>query len=191
MPKKVLLAGFGNISRGDDALGPLIAEALQDSGIEGLSVFSKRELQIEDAFALSNYPTTIFADAGINSEPPFEFSIIHPARSFSFSSHGLRPAALLHLSRSLFGRVPQAYLLTVRGYDFDSFTERVSPQAARNMQKAVRFLRHFIREATGEQLRIGAGLHPEIERVVNESNPSVDEIQTGEYARSTGYSMDD
>ena len=50
MPKPILIFGYGNLSRGDDALGPLLLEYIEDhcdlSTIELLVDF---QLQIEHA----------------------------------------------------------------------------------------------------------------------------------------------
>jgi hypothetical protein len=50
------------------------------------------------------------------------------------------PEAVLALSRDLFRAAPEAWLLAIRGYDFDRFCEELSPRAAANLSRAVAFI---------------------------------------------------
>ena len=55
--KPVLVFGYGNLSRGDDALGPLLLEAIERSPkavLESVEILSDFQLQIEHALDLEN-----------------------------------------------------------------------------------------------------------------------------------------
>ena len=51
---------------------------------------------------------------------------------------------MLALSRDLFHAEPEAWLLGIRGYEFDEFGERLSGRARANLAQAVTFVRSAI-----------------------------------------------
>ncbi len=120
----LLVLGWGNRSRGDDALGPLCVEALQDA----LPTHLKRQvefledyqLQIEFALDLVGRERILFIDASLDCRAPFEVRSALPRRDSSFSSHALSPEALLQVFVDLQGHAaPPATLLAIRGEAFE------------------------------------------------------------------------
>jgi hydrogenase maturation protease len=152
----VLLIGYGNPGRLDDGLGPAVAEAAARWGIEGLTVDSDYQLAVEDALALSNAGVVIFADADVRGPEPFHFTRIQPADEVSFTTHSIRPEALVGLARKLFGADTPAYVLGIRGYEFNEFGERLSRKAMKNLDAALAFLNTLISEGDFEE---AAGRH--------------------------------
>lgn len=139
-PRTLLLA-WGNQGRGDDGLGPALAELLAERAPSGLTVSSDYQLQVEDAHEAAGYPRVIFADADRAGPEPFSFRRLAPAASsLSFSSHSVTPGGLLALTAELFDRRPEAWLLGIRGYEFDRFEESLSPAARENLAAAADFL---------------------------------------------------
>ncbi len=138
----VLLLAWGNPGRGDDGLGPaLAARVLEDQRFEGLRVESDYQLCIEDAAEIARHDCVLFVDADRAGPGPFSWRRLEPTDSgLSFSSHSVTPGALLALSGQLFGREPTAWLLGIRGYEFDAFEEGLSPRAQENLAAAVAFL---------------------------------------------------
>ena len=59
----------------------------------------------------------------------------------SFSSHHVSPGSLLALARDLFDSEPEAWLVGIRGYEFDEFGERLSEGARANLEAAAGFMR--------------------------------------------------
>lgn len=143
---RVLLIGFGNPGRKDDGLGPMLAQRLEGAGMEGLDVDSDYQLTVEDAEAVARYDAVVFADASVNAEEPFEFKRIRPAGAPGFSSHSVEPEAVLMLAKTLFGREPEAYVLGIRGYEFNDFGEGLSEGAAANLEAAARFVRQQVQQ---------------------------------------------
>jgi len=140
--RPTLLLAWGNPGRRDDGLGPALAAAAERFGMTGLTIEVGYQLQIEDAETLARFPRVVFADADRGGAAPFRFERLAPARSgLGFSSHGLSPAALLALARDLFGARPEAWLLGIRGRDFDGFGEGLSAPARRHLAAAAAFLR--------------------------------------------------
>ncbi len=141
-----LLIGFGNPGRKDDGLGPMLARILERDGIAGLDVDSDYQLTVEDAEAVARYDEVVFADASVNGHEPFEFKPIVAGGSPGFSSHSVEPEAVLMLAKTLFGREPKAYVLGIRGYEFNEFGEGLSAGAEANLSEAVAFVRKWAGE---------------------------------------------
>ncbi len=91
----VLLLAVGNPSRGDDALGPRLAELAEAANLPGVEVIVDFQLQVEHALDLVGRERVIFVDAGAGTEPPFVFRRVQPAAEFLHTSHALSPEAVL------------------------------------------------------------------------------------------------
>ena len=145
----VLLIGYGNPGRQDDGLGPRLAELLEKEALPGLTLDADYQLTVEDSVAINDHDTVIFADASVDCGSPFEFDeLAQPGdtpRVPSFTSHHTDPEALLDLTNSIYGRAPRAFTLRIRGYQFDTFAEQLSPEAERNLAAAADFIRGFLR----------------------------------------------
>jgi len=156
---RFLLIGFGNPGRLDDGLGPALAEAVQQEHLPGVTVDSDYQLTVEDAAEVAQYDTVIFADADVGGPEPFWMKRIEGGteRTLSFSSHSVEPKAVLALARDLFGSEPEAYLLGIRGYAFNEFGERLSPQAKANLAEAVAHVVSCIRRGDFQEVRPEGG----------------------------------
>ncbi len=137
---KILLIGYGNPGRLDDGLGPALAAKIEAKAIEGLSVDSDYQLTVENAFDVSKYESVIFADASINGEEPFSFQTIQAQSPMSFSTHSVSPEAILFFAKTMFQAQTKAYLLGIRGYEFNEFEERLSEGAQRNLDLVFDFI---------------------------------------------------
>jgi hydrogenase maturation protease len=142
--KKILLIGFGNPARGDDGLGPAIAQELEELSIEGLTVDADYQLTVEDAASVAEHEAVIFVDASVNGDEPYTFARVKSVRQESFSSHSVSPEGVLGLAEELFHAKSEAYMLAVRGYSFDMFDEKMTAKALNNKNHAVRFLRSLL-----------------------------------------------
>ena len=155
MDRKTLVIGFGNPGRLDDGLGPALAEVVDKLKIEGVSVDSNYQLEIEDAAEIAQYDHVLLADASVNCAEPFEFYEVHPKREGpGFTSHSVKPEALLAMSEDLFGRRPETYILAIRGYEFNEFGERLSEQAQKNLEAAGTFVTGLLSDAGGDNFSL-------------------------------------
>ncbi|WP_367025599.1 hydrogenase maturation protease [Methylococcus sp. ANG] len=149
----LLIFGYGNPSRGDDALGPRFLEALQErligspgADIEFLQDF---QLQIEHALDLAGRDRVLFVDAHVGCPPPFRFERITPQRDDSYTTHAVSPQALLEVYRRLNSEEPPpAYLLSIRGERF-GLGESLSRAAESNLDSALRFAEALVGETPG------------------------------------------
>ena len=119
----LLVFGWGNPSRGDDALGPLLVEQLaglaqMSSGwLECLTDF---QLQVEHALDLRGRERVLFVDAAIGLQTPFAVSTVVPAPVAGFTTHALSPEALLQVYRDLErAEPPPCTLLAIRAQRFE------------------------------------------------------------------------
>ena len=153
----VLIIGYGNPGRLDDGLGPALAEIFERKQLEGVTTDADYQLTVEDAVQVANYDVVVFADAAVTGCGPFWVKRIYPAGEVGgFSTHGIDPHSVLALAKELFHAEPRAYLLGIRGYEFDEFGEGLSAAAAANLGEAARYL----------EQAIGQGEFPEVRRDV-------------------------
>jgi hydrogenase maturation protease len=119
----LLVFGWGNLSRGDDALGPLFVEEL--SAVVGAAAQSRvdllddYQLQIEHALDLVDRERVLFVDASLSCAAPFEVIVLRPAQGAMFTTHALSPAFVMQVYRNLYGvDPPPCTLLAIRGARF-------------------------------------------------------------------------
>ncbi len=148
---ETLMLGWGNDGRRDDGLGPALIRCFTEGPVPGLTVSSDYQLQVEDAVEVARFSQVIFVDADRSGPEPFSFRRVFPAASsLSFSSHSVTACGLLALTRELFGHQPEAWLLGIRGYDFDRFESSLSGPARDNLAAAADFVasalstQHFV-----------------------------------------------
>ncbi len=149
----VLILACGNPSRGDDALGPLLADRLQnwldEAGLaSGFEVLVDFQWQIEHALDLIGRHLVLFIDAGHDTPGPFIFRQAQAAGDVaSHSTHALSPEAVLAvLPRVVHEAAPPAFVLCVRGERF-ALGEGLSAAASGHAEPAFEFLQALCRAA--------------------------------------------
>jgi hydrogenase maturation protease len=129
-----LVIAIGNPSRGDDALGPLIAERLAALDLPGVEVLTDYQLQIEYALDLRGREEVLFVDATVSGDAPFSLEPLAALSDASVTTHALSPQALLAGYARLTGEAPpRATVLAVRGVAFE-LGEGLSAEAAANLE---------------------------------------------------------
>jgi hydrogenase maturation protease len=139
-----LIFGWGNPSRGDDALGPRFIEriaALQLTGVECLTDF---QLQVEHALDLENRSRILFVDASLDAAPPFTVKLLEAVRDASFTTHAMTPEAVMQVYVELHDEAPPpCTLLAIRGERFE-LGEEVSPVADSHLDAALAWARTWL-----------------------------------------------
>lgn len=138
---KVLVLGYGNPYRGDDGLGPLLAERVAQWLVslgEAAELWVGQQLLPELAEELVNHDVAIFCDA---SAVPLEDGFLLEELDISsdpegLTLHSVSPQWLLGLAQSLAGRMPKACLLSVEGESFD-FREGLTPRCEERAKAAL------------------------------------------------------
>ena len=156
MSSDTLILGWGNPGRGDDGLGPEFVRAMAGLEIPGVATDSDYQLQVEDAAEIAGYQRVLFVDADRGGAEPFWLDRQRPDGSLAFSTHSVTPGAILTLARDLFQAEPEAWILGIRGYEFDLFAERLSNQARSNLDQAVGYVKSALLADALEQVRPGS-----------------------------------
>jgi hydrogenase maturation protease len=140
MPKPVLLFGYGNLSRGDDALGPLLLEYVErHCGLDAIEILSDFQLQIEHALDLENRRLVLFVDASVASVDAFDFTLLEPSRDKSYTTHAMSPAAVLEVYQSIKKESPPpCFLLSIKAEKLE-LGEGLSADAENNLAEACGF----------------------------------------------------
>lgn len=137
---KILIIGYGSPIRGDDALGPLVADRLENTGVPaGVEVISRHILTAELAADLADKDRVIFLDAAVDAEPG-EVScrrLAPDANAISTMAHFLDPRELLAWCETLYGRVPESFLISAGGDSFDYANYDLTPIAEIAMEKMI------------------------------------------------------
>jgi hydrogenase maturation protease len=143
MTAPTLIFGWGNPSRGDDALGPALLDAIEArlpthpewGAVELLTDF---QLQVEHALDLDGRARVLFVDASASAlDAPFSAVAIAPARDSSFTSHALSPQGVMHVFAEMRGvDPPPCTLLAIAGEAFE-LGEPLSPAARDHLTAAL------------------------------------------------------
>ncbi len=139
MSEGVLVVGYGNALRSDDGLGWHAAEILADDPrLDGVTVLQRHQLTPELALDISRASLVVLVDASHGS-PPGTVAIerVEPAGTGGTTwSHHLSPPSVLALASELYGRAPDAYLVSA-GVESLAAGETLSPVVERAMPALV------------------------------------------------------
>lgn len=142
----LLVLGWGNRSRGDDALGPLLLERLAALPHDARQVefLEDQQLMVEHVLDLQGRERVLLVDASRQCAPPFEAAELGPGADASIGSHRLSPQALLHVYAGVLGGEPPACtLLAIRGEAFDLGADP-SRAALANLEAALRWAQAWL-----------------------------------------------
>ncbi|HNW97977.1 MAG TPA: hydrogenase maturation protease [Bacteroidales bacterium] len=145
---KILIYGYGNPGRQDDALGVLLSERIEkwiaSENIMDVETDSNYQLNIEDSAKIADFDTVIFCDASLEEIHDYVFTKVCPNDSqIEFTTHAASPAYILDLCEKVFSKSPDTYLLHIKGYEWE-FKEGLSENAQINLEKAESFLKEKI-----------------------------------------------
>lgn len=141
---RILVLGYGNPGRQDDGLGPAVAAGIDGLGWPNVTAYDNYQLNIEDALDVAEHDIVWFVDAAKAGPSPYDVRDLSAASSIEFTSHIVRPEAILAIARQYYGKSPQAFLLAIRGYQFE-FVEELTTGAVDNLRVALTMLTDKIR----------------------------------------------
>ncbi len=146
MTKPILLLGYGNPSRGDDALGVLLLEQLPEACLHSVELLTDFQLQIEHALDLKNRQLVLFADASVANTKPITFRQLQPVIDNSYTTHAMNPAAVMQVYQDIEKTAPPpCFLLTMRAVQFE-LGDGLSEIAAESLQQAVILVEKLLAE---------------------------------------------
>ncbi len=146
----LLVFGWGNASRGDDALGPACIDRLRAGHDPEVSVdfLDDYQLQIEHALDLVGRQHVLFVDASLSCRAPFEVTRLQAAPQAGITTHALSPQALMQVYGALHGEpAPPCTLLAIRGERFE-LGEPPSPRALAHLSAALQWAQDWLTEPT-------------------------------------------
>lgn len=147
--QKILIYGYGNPGRQDDGLGVLLAEEIErwsaEKGFVNIHTDSNYQLNLEDADALAKHDLVIFADASREDIGTFTMEPLEASEKSEFTMHSVSPAFVLHLSKQAFNREPEAFLIHIKGYQWE-FMSEMSEKARKNLNLATDYLKKYLIE---------------------------------------------
>lgn len=151
----LLVFGWGNLSRGDDALGPLCVERLRAAlgdDCAQVEFLEDYQLQVEHALDLVGRERILFIDASLNCPAPFEVTSLSAAQDASFTTHAMSPQALMHVYRELQGTAPPpCTLLAIRGERFE-LGEAPTKAALSHLDQALQWSIPWLEQAGARQV---------------------------------------
>jgi hydrogenase maturation protease len=145
-----LIIGYGSTLRGDDGVGPRVVEEIERQTWPGVTTLPCHQLTPELADPIASARMVVFVDAsldegldGVRLEP------VAPAPAHQVMVHTASPATLLHLARSVFGRCPGAWLVSIPVSEM-GIGEELSPRAQRGVEEAVRHIAALLQRECGQ-----------------------------------------
>lgn len=161
MNNKTLFLGYGNPDRGDDgAAWHILNQLFIDAGkpetdlftsdlvplTEKIDVWFNLQLLPEYTETISEYPKVVFIDAHTGEiKEDLSFQKLTPAYAISPFTHHMTPSSLLSITESIMGKCPEAWMLSVRGFEF-KFDCNLSTRTKDLCSQAIALLRdNFIK----------------------------------------------
>ena len=161
-PRRILVAGVGNIFLGDDGFGVEVVRRLAgrelpervevvDFGIRGMDL----------AYALQgDYEVVVFVDAAPRGKEPGTVYLIEPEieedGEVSLDTHGMDPVKVIKLARAL-GAKPTRTLVVgcepkvvVSGEDYDDMLMELSEPVRAAVEEAVKLVESLVEESNKE-----------------------------------------
>ena len=145
---RVLIIGYGNPLRCDDGLAWRAIETLSQSGLPSdVELLTRHQLTPELAFLASQAETVLFLDSGVSTqESGIRCEPVAPATQVTIFSHEFPPATILALAKELYGKAPQAFMVSLRGECFHH-GETLSPGVLEGLPEFVRIVAGLIGKA--------------------------------------------
>jgi hydrogenase maturation protease len=142
-----MVIGCGNPLRGDDRLGPAVAQIVETWRLPGVAAIAVHQLTPEIAATLAQYDRAIFVDAR-------HIATTDAAAGAAVRVETLRPALhpapehVLALAQTLYGHCPQTWLVSIPAQCFD-FGAPLSAAAQRGQTVALLAVRYLVRSQQG------------------------------------------
>jgi hydrogenase maturation protease len=142
---KVLVIGYGNTLRGDDAAGVKAAELIAQRHPEFEYIYL-HQLVPELAEKIGDFDIVFFIDAQKDITQPSARLIAPSLEADQPRTHIISPESLLALSQQLYQRMPsKSYVIGIPASEFE-FSEELSAQTAQGVTDCLAIVEQLIRE---------------------------------------------
>ena len=161
-PKRILIAGVGNIFLGDDGFGVEVVRQLAGRELpEGVEVVDFGIRGMDLAYALQgDYEVVIFVDATPRGEEPGTVYLLEPEieedGEVSLDTHGMDPVKVIKLARTLNARPKRTLVVgceprvVVGGEDYDDMLMELSEPVQAAVEEATRLVESLVEEINKE-----------------------------------------
>lgn len=149
----VLVIGYGNTLRSDDGVGQRAAQAVADWHVPNVRAITAHQLMPELVEDIAQARLVIFVDANSDLDAPdVDMSAVVPVATsvHAAMTHAANPGTLLALAQALYGRRPEATLVSIHVASFD-LGDSLSPTAQHNLAKALREIHSRLHEASASE----------------------------------------
>jgi hydrogenase maturation protease len=140
----LLVIGYGNTLRGDDGVGPRVAEAVAALHLPNVRTLACPMLTPELAEPIAQAGCVVFVDAAVDAPRAVQWRPLQPNESSQLMAHAADPRTMLALSRDVFGHTPRAWWLTIPAVMME-FSEDLTPEAQRGVEEAVKKIQELCR----------------------------------------------
>jgi hydrogenase maturation protease len=167
-PRRILVAGVGNIFLGDDGFGVEVVRRLAEREMpEGVEVVDFGIRGMDLAYALQDdYEAVVFVDAVSRGEEPGTVYLIEPEveedGEVALDTHGMDPVKVIKLSRVL-GAKPTRTLVVgcepqvvLSGEDYDDMLMELSEPVRVAVEEAAKLVESLVEEI-GEEDKVRSG----------------------------------
>jgi len=141
---ELLVIGYGNTLRGDDGVGPRVAEAVEAMKMPGVRTFVCHQLSPEDSEKISRAVRVVFVDAAVDGLAGVQFRKLVPSDTTQLMAHAADPRTMLALARDVFGHTPEAWWLTIPAVNL-GFSLDLSSEAEQGVAEAVEKIKALYR----------------------------------------------
>ena len=152
---RCLVLACGNTLRGDDGVGPWLAEWAEEhfAGEPGVRVVSRQQWTPELAEEISQAASVLFLDCSIESPPgAIRLAAVQPAEpSPGLATHHLGAQELLALAQELYGSIPRNSVMLTVGARSTELGESFSESVTAALPEACELLKSTISKMTGQQ----------------------------------------
>ena len=140
---KVLVIGYGNTLRGDDAVGVRAAELIASRHPEITCIYL-HQLMPELAEQIPEYDIVFFVDADTSVTKTTTRLVAPSVDAEQPRTHFISPESLLSLTKQLYQRIPtKSYVIGIPASEFD-FNENLSKRTSAAMEECVALIEQMI-----------------------------------------------
>jgi len=151
--KPVLVIGYGNPTRSDDGVGWYVADEIEKAFSDRVDVLKAHQLTLEMAEDIKDRELVIFVDARADEGGDWIRSEkLSPDFKLGLTVHHLTPEVLLGACEGLFNKIPEAYIFSIKGVNFD-FGEKLSEQTRNAADRAIEQIKGLILKECPKKLR--------------------------------------
>ena len=164
-PKRILVAGVGNVFLGDDGFGVEVVRELAERGLpEGVEVADFGIRGMDLIYALQeDYEAVVFVDATPRGEEPGTVYLLEPEieedGEVALATHGMDPVKVIKLSRALGSRPTRTLVVgcepqvVLSGEAYDDMLMELSEPVRAAVEEAVKLVESLVEEISGEEVR--------------------------------------